>query len=339
MVGQQLLRNLILASMTVSLLGGCRPPVSDTVDDAGADGDVEPDDAGDQDVGPDADETEPPPDDAGPDAEDDEICTDAIDLVFVLDVSSSMGFVLQQLQSQIGEVVDAANELAEDSHFGLVAFVDNYAIDDTGDLEDGLVHTQATTLQEAFRHYRETYTVPNRNPGDGPDGPTTQNPICEENALDALWAAAADFPWRDNATRVIIVATDDTFLERPDNYGDRDGDGETNLTNFPREGDYPALYTVPEAITELQDARVRVFSFSRVRVPGLLDPSRCGTGRRLPWNAITDGWTTQYGSNPPIPEATDARNFDIGLVRNGSLSLVATINEVVVDSYCNEPLY
>jgi hypothetical protein len=259
--------------------------------------------------------------------------------VFVLDVSSSMGFVLDALERQIHEVVTAANALAEDSHFGLIAFVDNHAVDATGDLDEGFVHTGAASLQAAFAHYRETYTRPNRNPGDGPTGPTTQNPICEENALDALHAAAVEFPWRENATRVIIVATDDTFLERPDNYGDRDGDGATDRTDFPREGDYPALTTVPETVEALQQARVRVFSFSRYRVPGVLDPSRCGTGRRLEWSQITDGWTTPYAGQEPIPAATDATTFDIGLVRNGTLSLVATINEVVVDSYCHEPVY
>ena len=35
---------------------------------------------------------------------------------------------------------------------------------------------------------------------------------------------------RESATRVIIVATDDTFLVTPDNYGDRDADG---LTRWP----------------------------------------------------------------------------------------------------------
>jgi hypothetical protein len=250
-----------------------------------------------------------------------------------------MGFVLNQLERQIGEVVTAANALAADSHFGLVGFVDNFAIDTSGGLEGGMVHTGAATLQAAFHQLRVTYTTPNRNPGDGPTGPTTQNPICEENAIDALQAAATDFPWRENATRVIILATDDTFLERPDNYGDRDGDGRTDRTDFPREGDYPALTTLAETVAALQGSRVRVFAFARTRAPGMLDPSRCGTGRRLPWPSVPNGWHAPYNGQSPIPSATDARAFDIDEVRNGSLSLVTTINEVVVDSYCHEPVY
>ncbi|HLU64624.1 MAG TPA: vWA domain-containing protein [Kofleriaceae bacterium] len=260
-------------------------------------------------------------------------CDETIDVVLVLDVSSSMGFVLDELEADIGQVVDAANQRAPEAHFGLIAFADNHRLDTTGDLEGGAVHTQAATLQAAFASVRSTYTAADRNPGDGPSGPTLQNPICEENALDALYAAAAEFPWRDSSARVIITATDDTFLERPDNYGDRDGDGDTTSTDFPREGDYPALRTVAETVSALTGARARVFSFTRLSPPGILE--RCGTGRRLAWADITDGWTTPYGAAAPIPESTDGRNYDLAQVQTGSLSLAETISEVVLESHCN----
>ncbi|HEU0031422.1 MAG TPA: vWA domain-containing protein [Kofleriaceae bacterium] len=263
-------------------------------------------------------------------------CHDVIDVVFVLDTSSSMGFVLSQLESQIAQVVTASNMLAPDAHFGLIVFQDNHALDATGPLEAGKVHVAADTLQTAFRYYRNNFTNFDRNPGDGINGLTTQNPICEENSLDALHAAAATFPWRPNATRVIILATDDTFLERADNYGDRDGDGLTNKTDFPREGNYPAAFTMAETVTALRDAKIRVFSFSRITQPGIFD--RCGTGRRLPWEDITDGWTTPYNGQPPFPVQTDGQNFDLDQVKNGSLSLAATINQVVLDSYCVPPI-
>jgi hypothetical protein len=267
-----------------------------------------------------------------------DVCEDVVDVVFVLDVSSSMGFVLDQLEQGIGQVVTAANDLAPDAHFGLVPFVDNFVLDDSGDLDGGVVHTGASTLQAAFAYYRENFTTPNRNPGDGLSGPTTQNPICEENALDALYAAATAFPWRPSATRVIIVATDDTFIEHPDNYGDRDGDGDTTSTDYPREGDYPALRTLSETVTALTGNRIRVFSFTRLEPPGILDFTRCGTPRRLPWEAITNGWSAPYNGADPIPAATDGANFDVDQVRDGVLSLEDTINNVVVDSYCNPPV-
>lgn len=268
----------------------------------------------------------------GAPATDAEACEEVIDVVFVLDTSSSMDFVLTKLHDQIDEVVTASNAIAPDAHFGLIVFQDNHFVDNTGPLEGGVVHTTATTLQTAFAYYRDTFTAYNRNPGDGPSGPTTQNPICEENSLDALYAAAT-FPWRENATRVVILATDDTFLERPDNYGDRDGDGLTNKTDYPREGDYPASRTLSETIQALQDARVRVFSFTRLTQPNIFE--RCGTGRRLPWADITDGWTTSYGAEAPIPDQTDGGNYDLDQVKGGTLSLADTINEVVLDSHCN----
>jgi hypothetical protein len=266
------------------------------------------------------------------------VCEDVIDVVFVLDVSSSMDFVLDKLEAEIDSVVTAAAGLAPDPHFGLITFVDNFKLDDTGPLEGGVVHTAGDTLKAAFRYAKATYTTPNRNPGDGPTGPTTQNPICEENSVDSLYAAATDFPWRETATRVVILVTDDTFLERPDNYGDRDGDGLTDKTDFPREGDYPALRTMAEAIDALRAARARVFSFTRLQPPGPLSLTRCGTGRRLPWEAVSNGWSTPYQGQEPIPTRTDGRNFDIEQVRGGQLSLSATINDVVLQSYCDPPL-
>ncbi|MCC6751691.1 MAG: VWA domain-containing protein [Deltaproteobacteria bacterium] len=267
------------------------------------------------------------------------VCTETIDVVFVLDVSSSMDFVLDKLEREIDAVVTASNALAKDSHFGLIAFVDNHHLDVSGPLDGGKVHQAADTLRAAFRHYKQTYTMPNRNPGDGPSGPTTQNPVCEENAPDALVAAAKDFPWRAKSTRVVILATDDTFLERPDNYGDRDGDGKMDKTDWPKEGDYPAGQTLADAVTALKGAKARVFSFSRLRPPDPLDfqayLSKCGTPRRHPWEAVSWGWSATYKGQAPIPDQTDGKNFDLDEVRRGKLSLSETINHVVVQSRCN----
>ena len=301
-----------------------------------------PDGGGVPDTGPTADtggplDTGPRPDVARPPPPvDSGVCTDVVDVVFVMDLSSSMNFVLDELQADMSDVVTAAAELAADPHFGIVGYVDNHALDTSGAM--GAVHTDASTLVSAFATFQSVYTDHNRNPGDGPSGPTTQNPICEENSLDALYAAATEFPWRDNATRVIILATDDTFLERPDNYGDRDGDGDTTSTDFPREGDYPAAWTVPEVTTALQTSRIRVFSFTRLTPPGPLSLTRCGTPRRLPWADVSDGWSTPYGANAPIPEETDGQNFDLAGVQSGSVPLAETISNVVVESFCNPPL-
>src|SRR5437868_13512928 len=99
-----------------------------------------------------------------------------------------MGFVLDQLGQQIGRVVTATTALAPDPHFGLIPYVDNDRLDLTGQLEGGKVHLGAASLETAFSFYQDHDTVPNRNPWDDQtSGPAPQNPICEENALDALY--------------------------------------------------------------------------------------------------------------------------------------------------------
>ncbi len=263
-------------------------------------------------------------------------CAQDVDVVLALDVSSTMDFVLDKLDAEIDKVVKASNALKAGAHFGLVLFVDNVHLDTTGDLEGGRVHSGASSLKAAFRSAKSTYTTPNRNPGDGPQGPKSQNPLCEENALDALHDSATAFPWRENAARVVIVATDDTFLERPDNYGDRDGDGRTDKTNYPREGNYPARFTVDETVAELQKRGIRVFSFTRLKPPGSSDSSRCGTDRRHTSSAsITEGWSKPYGRHAPLPDATGGKNFELEAVESGAVSLAETINSVVLSSYCN----
>ncbi|MCC6213627.1 MAG: hypothetical protein IT376_02075 [Polyangiaceae bacterium] len=266
-------------------------------------------------------------------------CTDVVDVVFVLDVSSSMNFVLNALRQGIAGVVTAANQLAPDARFGLVAYVDNEELDESGPLEGGRVHTSATTLSAAFTYYETNFTNPNRNPGDGLTGPTTQNPICEENALDGLYTAATAFPWRPNATKVIIVATDDTFLQAPDNYGDKDGDGDWDDLSYPKEGNYPAKHSLADTVAALVAQRIRVFAFTRLVAPGPFSLTKCGTGRRWPWTSISDGWSTGWQGQAPIPLATQGRNYDLEAVRTGALSLATTIEEVVVESYCNPPVY
>jgi len=265
---------------------------------------------------------------------DDRECTQDIDVVLVLDVSSSMGFVLDKLGADIAGIVDAANKLKDGAHFGFVGYADNAAFGLGGSDSNGRVHTKATTLKAAFTSMKSTYTNKNRNPGDGPTGPETQNPICEENSLDALHLAAAEFPWRPTAARIVIIATDDTFLQGADNYGDRDNDGDTTSTDFPKEGDYPAVHTLGETIKALKDAKARVFSFTLLKAPGFLD-GKCGTGRRhSESDCMTFGWSKPYDGEEPIPKQTSGKNFDLSGIRSDAISLKDTINDVVLETHC-----
>jgi hypothetical protein len=265
-------------------------------------------------------------------------CKQDIDVVFVLDVSSSMGFMLSKLGSQIDGVIDSANALKDGAHFGLIGFSDNAAFGLGGSDNEGVVHTKGSTLKKAFTTFKSTYMDKNRNPGDGPNGPDTQNPICEENSLDALHMAAAEFPWREGAMRVIILATDDTFLEYPDNYGDRDGDGKTDKTNYPREGDYPARHTIKDTVQAVKDAKARVFTVTKLKPGGggLLGSGGCGTSRRHEGdaNSISYGWSKPYDGQDPIPEQTDGKNFDLAEIQSNKLDLADTINGIVLETHC-----
>lgn len=255
----------------------------------------------------------------------------AADLVLVLDISSSMGFLTEILDRELDGIVEEANRAGRSTRFGLIPFVDNYRIDMTGNLASGRVHTTSHGLRRAVQYYRRNYTGTNRNPGDGISGPAKQNPLCEENALDALHAAAEEFPWRSYAGRIVVVATDDTFLENPDNYGDRDSDGDTSSKDFPTEGNYPARRTLSETVRALRDRNARVFSITRLAPPAASDKTapRCAGDRRLSRSAVSDGWSTPYKGQPPIPEQLGGRNYDLDEVRKGNLSLSRTLLDVV----------
>ena len=271
------------------------------------------------------------PSDGGP-----KVCTEDIDVVLVIDTSSSMNFVLDALKDEFESVVTASNQLKSGAHFGAVFFQDNVLLDTSGDEEGGKVHLGSASLASAFSTMKTVYTEHNRNPADGPSGPVDQNPVCEENSLDAIDVAATQFPWRDNAAHVVVVVTDDTFLERPDNYGDGNHDGDTTDTSPFREGNYPAASTLAETITALAAQRIKVFSFTRVTPLGPFSLSGCGTPRRFTDDdAVKFGWTAQYNGADPIPDQTGGKNFDLDDVKSGSLHLGDAINGIVLDVHCS----
>jgi len=257
--------------------------------------------------------------DSGP-----QVCDEDIDVVLVIDTSTTMLFVLDALEDEFENVVTAANGLKEGAHFGAVFFQDNGILDTSGAESDGKVHLGHETLRSAFVTMRDEYTRGQVNPGDGPDGPNS-NAMCEENSLDALHIAATQFPWRPNAAHIVVVVTDDTFLEAPDNYGDENGNGSIGAG----ERSYPAERTVPETVAALQAANVKVFSFTNTT-------AACGATRRLQQtDAMTYGWSKPYGNNAPFPEQTGGANFALEAVARGDVHLDAAINDIVLAARCN----
>ena len=80
-----------------------------------------------------------------------------------------------------------------------------------------------------------------------------------------------------------------------------------------------------------------MFSFSKLKAPAFFDLMKCGTGRRhASDDAVTYGWSKPYAGEPPIPDQTGGKNFDLDAVRDGKLSLATTINEVVLETRCTD---
>jgi hypothetical protein len=263
---------------------GGREPGSG-VADGGGDADSDGDSDGDADS------------DGDSDGDGDADCYENLDIVFVLDVSTTMGFILQTLENQIGDVWTKAMEIDDEPHFGLVVFVDDVTVAGAQPYPD------VASIQADF-HQWYTHTSSNEQ-----TTTTKSNVDFPENSLDALHAAAGGFDWRDhhNTLRVIIHATDDTFREPPATFS----------------GAIPAAHGYDETVDALQEAFIRVASFAAYK------------GGPVGNADVSLGFLADYEGKPSIPEATDGQAFDLEQVGKGT-SLVDAINDFVLDEICTE---
>ena len=223
-------------------------------------------------------------------------CEEDIDIVFVMDVSTSMGPFLSKLADEI-LVVDeaiAALGLPNPPHYGLVVFVDDAAI-----LNAGASYGDVEMLRADFMEW-SAFTSSNYQVGGG-----NYNMTWPENSLDALYLAAAGFQWRPETLRMIIHTTDDTFW-----------DGPTMQNGVAIQHGYE------EVVEALQDREIRMFTFA------------AQIGGQCECEDVTPGWSAPYMGLPPIPESTDGEAFDIDLVLAGQLSLSAAINGAIEDNMC-----
>ncbi len=231
-----------------------------------------------------------------PDAPSDDC--NSIDIVFVMDVSTTMGGFIQTLAAEI-LAVDAAIqtlELTTPVQYGLVVFVDDAAI-----INGGVPYVDAMALQSDFLMWAN-FTSGNQQVAGG-----GSNSTFHENSLDALYLAATEFEWRpaNTTTRLVIHTTDDTFWDGP-----TVGNG------------IPILHSYDETVQALQNELVRVYAFAD-DIGG-----SCGC------DDVTPGWSSPYMGMPSIPDATDGGVFDIGAVLSGMVSLTAAINAAAEESFC-----
>ncbi len=226
-------------------------------------------------------------------------CYQPIDLVFVLDVSTSMMNEFTHLREGIASVYAAADALTTDHTFALVVFVDDVlAVDGCGQFDS------ASALQAVFDTWR-TFCSSNGNPG----GAGQQNGDCPENSLDALYTAATVCTWRPGATHIVIHVTDDTFREHPASFS----------------SGLPAQHTYAETSAALVAAQIRVGAFAQST------PMACGAGTSA---NTAQGFFVSYNGMTPLPDATHGRVWDIADVRSGALDMATAINELIVAEHC-----
>jgi hypothetical protein len=225
-------------------------------------------------------------------------CDDTVDVVFAMDVSTSMDPFLRKLADEILVVDQAVNKLNLNAppSYGLIVFVD-----DTTFVNSSQPYIDIQTLQADFRTWA-SFTQSNRQTSGG-----GTNKTWPENSLDALYRAAAEYAWRPigQSLRMIIHTTDDTFWEGPTI---QDG--------------VQIQHGYAETLKKLQDQQVRVFSFAAT------------VGGQFNNIDVTAGWFAPYGGMPPIPSATGGNAWNIDDVLSNQISLSAAINSAIETTRC-----
>jgi len=238
---------------------------------------------------------------------DDVDCYQDIDIVFVLDVSTSMTWVLERLASEIEAVWTYAESMSDhvdyDPSFGLVVFVDDVLV-----TNGSSPYTSAADLREEFNVWR-AFCSTEAQPG----GSACRNMDCPENTLDALAAAAESYPWRPDALHIAIHVTDDTFKEYPDRLC-------SSLSPT-----IPVNHTYAQTIDLLVTSEIRVGTFAVHSSSACPFPPNKDPGFFAPW-----------AGQLSIPDATGSRVWDLTQVQSGAISLTAAISGFVLEEWCTE---
>lgn len=219
-----------------------------------------------------------------------------VDVVFVVDVSTTMGFMVDRVEQGIGEVDAAIRGLARDPRYGLVVFVDDVLV-----ANGGQAFTEITDLQAELTRWRH-FTSSNRqiqSPESNLDWP--------ENSLDALHAAATRFDWRpaSSTLRLVVHATDDDFGEAPAiQSGQR------------------VEHTYRETVEALRDREIRVATFG------------ASLGGQCECLDVKPGLRAPYFGQPSIPDATGGAAFDIDAVAKGDLSFASAVKSTLGSTIC-----
>ncbi len=194
-----------------------------------------------------------------------------LDVVFVLDVSTSMDEAIGSLRSGIRDVWDAASRLSPAARFSLIVFVD-----DALAVNACAPFASVEQLSASFDQW-QSFCASNESPVSG-----AENFDFPENSLDALQLAVNACTFRPGATRIVVHVTDDTFLEPPSRFS----------------GTIPAQYAFNEVSAAFVTNELRLASFHDVTrypqgfstpyggAPGLVEAT---DGASFSLQAVVDG--------------------------------------------------
>lgn len=261
-------------------------------------------DAGPSDGGADASADTGPVPDAG-------ACTQPLDVVLVVDVSTSMTGELAAIRAGVTGLWQTAHDLSSDAQISMVVFVDDaLAIDGRPPFAmDGgcMPFTSAADLASQLDSW-QMQCATNQSPVSH-----LQNHDCTENSLDAMMAATM-CPTRMGSTRVLIHVTDDTFAERPAVLSGEWGGGVHVQFNY------------VETTTALTDGHWHLGVFAETGVG-----DDCGAGRSPD---VGRGFSGPYNAMTSLPEVTGGHFWDLREVRAGRLDMASSINDFLRTVYC-----
>lgn len=225
-------------------------------------------------------------------------CYEQLDVVFSVDVSTSMDFILEDLENELGFVWDfIENTFSEKPKLGLTVFVDDAMVANDGEP----LETQEM-LKKEFSDWADHTSTNKQTQSD------SINTDWPENSLDSIAFSARDFNWRDSSEtlRVIIHSTDDTFYEHP-------GDFKSGIE---------VEYTYDNVLSLLQEKNIRVLAFAAIM------------GGRTGNANVEAGFFTDYQGKLSIPEATGGKVYLINDIKEGKLHVYEVVNSFIKNVMC-----
>ncbi len=232
------------------------------------------------------------------------VCSEPLDLVITLDVSSSMTDDVARLRDAAPALFAAARAASSDARISLVVFVDDVvAVEDCASFES------PEALAAELEQWR-AFTTTNRSPASA-----IVNVDCVENSLDAVATAITSCARRAGGLPVILHVTDDTFAERPAVLSGPFGPG----------------VLVASTYLEVSDALARErITFVALTANGA--GASCGGPTISP--DVGRGFHTPMGTELSLPERTGGEAWDLRAARSGMFDVASSLEALLVRRAC-----